>query len=50
LWLLCVVTAVFMYFVASAVKEQRASTHEIVKILLDKCGPQRTADAVIIPL
>ena len=49
---LIVITAVFMYLVYSGVAAQRAQTHEILKVLLDKCGPgaQRTADAVLFPL
>jgi hypothetical protein len=47
---LIVVTAVFMYFVASAVREQRASSHEIIKLLLDKCGPSKTSAAIALPI
>ena len=47
---LIVVTAIFMYIVWSGVSEQRTQTHEILKILLERCGPQRTAEAPVVPL
>jgi hypothetical protein len=47
---LIVIVAVFMWFVYSGVREQRSATHEIIKILLDKCGPQRTAETLVPPL
>jgi len=47
---LIVITAVFMYVVWSGVSSQRDQTHEILKILLERCGPQRTVDTVAVPL
>jgi hypothetical protein len=35
---LIVITAVFMYFVWNGVRAQREQTHEILKVLLDRCA------------
>jgi hypothetical protein len=47
---LIVAVGIFMYLVYSGIGAQRAQTHEILKILLERCGPQRTMNAPVIPL
>ena len=49
---LLVLTLIFMYFIWSGVHTQRAQTAEIIKLLIDKCGPehQSRSDMPAVPL